>query len=312
MFDNTLELLVLAGRPLPHAMMMMIPEPWSNHESMDPQRRAFYQYHSCLMEPWDGPAAMRFTDGTRSAPCSTATACVRRVTTSPRTASSSWPPRPACWTIPPEDIVQKGRLQPGRMFLVDTVQGRIIEDEEIKRRSQRAALPRVAQRAPRPPQRPARRARPSRRPTTPRCSSADRLRLHHEDERIIIAPMAGRRRGHRLHGQRRRARGALQQAAPALRLLQAALRPGHQPADRLIREEIVTSPRPGSAPRATCSTRSPTACRRVELKWPVLTNEEFAKIRRTNLPGLRSACCRSSSASPAARRAWPSRWRSSA
>jgi glutamate synthase (ferredoxin) len=63
MFDNTLELLVLAGRPLAHAMMMMIPEPWSHHESMDPQRRAFYQYHSCLMEPWDGPASIAFTDG---------------------------------------------------------------------------------------------------------------------------------------------------------------------------------------------------------------------------------------------------------
>ena len=63
MFDNTLELLVLAGRSLPHAMMMMIPEPWSNHESMDDAKRAFYQYHSCLMEPWDGPASIAFTDG---------------------------------------------------------------------------------------------------------------------------------------------------------------------------------------------------------------------------------------------------------
>ena len=63
MFDNTLELLVLAGRPLAHAMMMMIPEPWSNNERMDDERRAFYQYHSCLMEPWDGPASIAFTDG---------------------------------------------------------------------------------------------------------------------------------------------------------------------------------------------------------------------------------------------------------
>ena len=63
MFDNTLELLVLAGRPLAHAVMMMIPEPWSNHETMEDNRRAFYQYHSCLMEPWDGPAAIAFTDG---------------------------------------------------------------------------------------------------------------------------------------------------------------------------------------------------------------------------------------------------------
>src|SRR3954462_2926925 len=65
MFDNTLELLVLAGRPLAHAMMMMVPEPWSNDENMDPARRAFYQFHACLMEPWDGPAAICFTDGTQ-------------------------------------------------------------------------------------------------------------------------------------------------------------------------------------------------------------------------------------------------------
>jgi glutamate synthase (NADPH/NADH) large chain len=81
MFDNTLELLVLAGRSLPHAMMMMIPEPWSNHESMDDARRAFYQYHSCLMEPWDGPASIAFTDGRQIGACSTATACAPRATT---------------------------------------------------------------------------------------------------------------------------------------------------------------------------------------------------------------------------------------
>jgi glutamate synthase (ferredoxin) len=63
MFDNCLELLVLAGRQLPHAVMMMIPEPWTNHESMSDEKKAFYEYHSCLMEPWDGPASIAFTDG---------------------------------------------------------------------------------------------------------------------------------------------------------------------------------------------------------------------------------------------------------
>src|ERR1043166_7021807 len=133
MFDNTLELLVLAGRPLAHAMMMMIPEPWSNHESMDPDRRAFYQYHSCLMEPWDGPASMAFTDGTQVG------AILDRnglrpsryyVTKDGLVIMAS---EAGVLDFPPEDIVQKGRLQPGRMFLVDTAQGRIIEDEEIKR-----------------------------------------------------------------------------------------------------------------------------------------------------------------------------------
>src|SRR6266498_2486885 len=133
MFDNTLELLVLAGRPLAHAMMMMIPEPWSNHESMDDDRRAFYQYHSCLMEPWDGPASIAFTDGKQIG------AILDRnglrpsryyVTKDGLVIMAS---EAGVLDIPPDQVVQKGRLQPGRMFLVDTEQGRIIEDEEIKR-----------------------------------------------------------------------------------------------------------------------------------------------------------------------------------
>src|SRR6185503_9079575 len=133
MFDNTLELLVLAGRPLAHAMMMMIPEPWSNHETMDDERRAFYQYHSCLMEPWDGPASIGFTDGKQIG------AILDRnglrpsryyVTKDGLVIMASEAGVPAS---PPDQILQKGRLQPGRMFLVDTEQGRIIEDEEIKR-----------------------------------------------------------------------------------------------------------------------------------------------------------------------------------
>src|SRR5690349_15483826 len=133
MFDNTLELLVLAGRSLPHAMMMMIPEPWSNHESMDDEKRAFYQYHSCLMEPWDGPASIAFTDGKQIG------AVLDRnglrpsryyVTKDGLVVMAS---EAGVLDIPSDQVVQKGRLQPGRMFLVDTEQGRIIEDEEIKR-----------------------------------------------------------------------------------------------------------------------------------------------------------------------------------
>ncbi|MEI7567626.1 MAG: glutamate synthase subunit alpha, partial [Opitutaceae bacterium] len=129
MFDNTLELLVLAGRPLAHAMMMMIPEPWSNHETMADDRRAFYQYHSCLMEPWDGPAAIAFTDGKQIG------AILDRnglrpsrfyVTKDGLVVVAS---EAGVLDFPAADIVQKGRIQPGRMFLVDTEQGRIIEDE---------------------------------------------------------------------------------------------------------------------------------------------------------------------------------------
>jgi len=133
MFDNALELLVLSGRSLPHAMMMMIPEPWSNHESMDDEKKAFYEYHSCLMEPWDGPASITFTDGTQVG------AVLDRnglrpsryyVTKDDLVIMAS---EVGVLDIAPERILSKGRLQPGRMFLVDTKEGRIIADEEIKK-----------------------------------------------------------------------------------------------------------------------------------------------------------------------------------
>jgi glutamate synthase (ferredoxin) len=132
MFDNALELLVLAGRSLPHAVMMMIPEPWSGHESMSPEKRAFYEFHACLMEPWDGPASIAFTDGTQIG------AVLDRnglrpsryyVTHDDLVVMAS---EVGVLDIPPENVKLKGRLQPGRMFLIDLDQGRIIEDEEIK------------------------------------------------------------------------------------------------------------------------------------------------------------------------------------
>jgi len=134
MFDNCLELLALAGRSLPHAISMMIPEPWSNHEDMDPDRRAFYEYHSALMEPWDGPASIGFTDGEIIG------AVLDRnglrpsryyVTKDDLVVLAS---EVGVLEIEPERVLKKGRLEPGRMFLVDTREGRIIIDEEIKGR----------------------------------------------------------------------------------------------------------------------------------------------------------------------------------
>ena len=132
-FDEVLELLHLGGRSLPHAVLMMIPEAWENHAEMDPARRDFYEFHSALMEPWDGPACVVFTDGTpdrRGARPQRPAA--RRATGSPTTAWSCWPPRSACSTSTRRRVVRKGRLQPGRMFLVDTDEHRIVEDDEIK------------------------------------------------------------------------------------------------------------------------------------------------------------------------------------
>src|SRR6266480_4922633 len=131
-FDNCLELLVLAVRSLPHAMMMMIPEPWTKRESMSPQKKAFYEYHSCLMEPWDGPASIAFTDGKKIG------AVLDRnglrpsryyVTKDDLVIMAS---EVGVLEVPPERVLEKRRLQPGRMFLVDTAAGRIVADEEIK------------------------------------------------------------------------------------------------------------------------------------------------------------------------------------
>ena len=133
MFDNALELLVLSGRSLPHAVMMMIPEPWSGDEAMSPEKKAFYEFHSCLMEPWDGPASIAFTDGVRIG------AVLDRnglrpsryyVTKDGLVVMAS---EVGVLDIAPERVLSKGRLQPGRMFLIDLEQGRIIADDELKR-----------------------------------------------------------------------------------------------------------------------------------------------------------------------------------
>lgn len=134
MFDNVLEMLVLTGRSLPHAVMMMIPEPWTGDDTMSPEKKAFYEYHSCLMEPWDGPASIAFTDGIRIG------AVLDRnglrpsryyVTKDHKVIMAS---EVGVLEVAPENVLSKGRLQPGRMFLVDLQEGRIIADEEIKQK----------------------------------------------------------------------------------------------------------------------------------------------------------------------------------
>ncbi|HEY6240230.1 MAG TPA: glutamate synthase large subunit [Burkholderiales bacterium] len=131
-FDNALELLVMGGYSLAHAMMMMIPEAWENHTLMDPARRAFYEYHAAMMEPWDGPASIAFTDGRQIG------ATLDRnglrpsryiVTDDDLVIMGS---ECGCLPVPEEKIVKKWRLQPGKMFLVDLEKGRIIDDKELK------------------------------------------------------------------------------------------------------------------------------------------------------------------------------------
>jgi len=133
-FDNVLEFLCLTGRELPEAMLMMIPEAWENHAEMDEDRRAFYEYHSFLMEPWDGPASMAFTDGRK----------IGAVLDRNGLRPSRWivtrdglvvmASEVGVLEVAPERVLRKGRLQPGRIFFVDLEEGRIVEDEEIKAR----------------------------------------------------------------------------------------------------------------------------------------------------------------------------------
>ncbi len=289
MFDNTLELLVLAGRPIAHAAMMMIPEPWSLHETMDDARKAFYQYHSCLMEPWDGPACIAFTDGKQMG------AVLDRnglrpsryyVTKDDLVIMAS---EAGVLEIDPANVLKKGRLQPGRMFLVDTEEGRIIEDEEIKAKfaSERPYRQWLDQHL----------VHLEDLPDAPRVPAPDHETLlqrqiafgyTHEDERIVITPMA--RDGVEAIGSMGND-AALAVLSNKPRLLydyfkQLFAQVTNPPID-CIREEIVTSAETRLGSEGNLLEPTPTSCRRVELKWPVLTNEEFAKIRRMETPGLK-------------------------
>jgi glutamate synthase (ferredoxin) len=289
MFDNTFELLILAGRSPAHAMMMMIPEPWSGNEDMDDDRRAFYQYHSCLMEPWDGPASIAFTDGVQIG------AVLDRnglrpsryyVTKDGLVIMAS---EAGVLDIPPENVLQKGRLQPGRMFLVDTEQGRIVEDEEIKRKIST--------------ERPYRQwlkehlVHLSDIPDAPEVPLPDHHTLlqrqiafgyTNEDERIILMPMA--RDGVEAVGSMGND-AALAVLSSRPRLLydyfkQLFAQVTNPPID-CIREEIIIGAETRLGSEGNLLNPQPSACRRVELKWPILTNDEFAKLRRQNLPGLK-------------------------
>ena len=232
-FDNVLELLMLGGRSLTHAAMMMIPEAYRDRDDLPEDLKGFYAFHSCLMEPWDGPASVAFTDG--------------RVVGATLDRNGL---RPGRWVettdgyvvlgsesglldVPPEQIARLGRLQPGKLFLVDLERGRIVEDEEVKREvSTQQALRRVV-RAQRGAVRGAAALRTgdALRPAAALAPARVRL-LPGGSTGAAGADGARRRRADRLDGQRPLAGGALRPGAAAVLLLQAAVRAGHQPADR--------------------------------------------------------------------------------
>ncbi|MGB8700786.1 MAG: glutamate synthase central domain-containing protein, partial [Thermosynechococcaceae cyanobacterium] len=284
-FDNTLELLTLAGRSLPHAVMMMIPEPWTAHESMSDAKKAFYEYHSCLMEPWDGPASIAFTDGTMMG------AVLDRnglrpsryyVTKDDLVIMAS---EAGVLPIAPERVALKGRLEPGRMFLVDMHQGRIIADEEIKE-SIAAAHPYRAwidQHMVELAKLPEATVVEGSTPALPRLQRQMAFGYTFEELRLLLTPMA--RDGVEAVG----AMGSdtpLAVLSDRSKLLyeyfqQLFAQVTNPPIDS-IREEIITSAETTIGSERNLLQPEPESCHLIELKTPILSNAELAKLKAVN------------------------------
>ena len=289
-FDNCVELLVMAGRELPHTMMMMIPEPWENHESMDAERRAFYEFNSCLMEPWDGPASMAFTDGIRIG------ACLDRnglrpsryyVTKDDVVIMAS---EAGVLPVAPERIAVKGRLQPGRMFLVDTREGRIIADEELKKKYSSAHPYQqwleqhhvLLQNLPTPSQQ----TEPSHRKI---LQHQQAFGYTFEDLRFIVGPMA-RDGVQPLGSMGTDTPLAVLSNKPQLvynyfkQLFAQVTNPPIDP----IREEIITSTFTMVGSRSGLLEPKAESCSVIRLEQPILTDEELDKLRFIDKPGFKS------------------------
>ncbi|TRW83295.1 glutamate synthase large subunit [Mycolicibacterium sp. 018/SC-01/001] len=292
-FDEVLELLHLGGRALPHAVLMMIPEAWENSATMDDAERAFWQYHASLMEPWDGPACVTFTDGTLVG------AVLDRNGLRPgrwwRTiddrvilASES-----GVLDVPSAQIVAKGRLQPGKIFLIDTAAGRIVSDDEIKHELAgaepygewlHAGLLDL-------------KALPDRARVQPNHESVVRRQISfgytEEDLRILLTPMAS---------SGAEPLGSMGTDTPAAVLSERSkslydyfvelfAQVTNPPLDA-IREEVVTSMSRVMGPEQNLLAPSAASCRQITLSWPVLDNDELNKIVHINddgeHPGLRT------------------------
>jgi len=289
-FDNVLELLVMSGRSLPHAILMMIPEPWSNHETMTPEVKAFYEYHSSLIEPWDGPASIAFTDG------SVIGAVLDRnglrpsryyVTKDDLVVMAS---EVGVLDIPDEDILVKERLHPGRLFLVDTVKGRIVSDDEIKRDLAAAHpyghwltdhlidiedLPEALHLPP---------------PSHERIIQRQKLFGYtQEDLAILLAPMA--QNGEEPVGSMG-TDTSLAVLSDRPRLLydyfkQLFAQVTNPPLDA-IREELVTTMESTVGPEGNLLEPRPESCRQIKIKYPIIDNDQLAKLRHVHEPALKS------------------------
>ncbi len=285
-FDEVLELLHMGGRSLPHSVLMMIPEAWENHTEMDEKRRDFYAFHSALMEPWDGPACVVFTDGSQIG------AVLDRNGLRP---SRYWvtddglvvlASEVGVLDLDPATIVRKGRLQPGRMFLVDTDEHRIIEDEEIKSdlasehpygEWMHAGLIHLND-------------IPEREHIVHTHASVTRRQqifgYTEEELRILLSPMAN------TGGEPLGSMGTdtpIAALSDKPRLLfdyfsQMFAQVTNPPLDA-IREELVTSLNGTIGPEANLLEPTPASCRQVVLPFPVISNDDLAKIRHINRDG---------------------------
>lgn len=281
-FDNALELLVLAGRSLPHAMMMAIPEPWTAHESMSDDRKAFYEYHACLLEPWDGPASIAFTDG------STIGAVLDRnglrpsryyVTQDDLVIMAS---EAGVLPIEPERVVQKGRLQPGRMFLVSLEEGRILTDEEVKQEIVKAHpyrdwLNRFQVTLESLPDAPVELEDPDPIPLVQRQTA---FGYTFEELRLLLLPMA--RDGVEAVGSMGSDTPlAVLSDRPKLlyEYFQQLFAQVTNPPIDSIREEIITSAETTIGSERNLLEPEPESCQLIKLKVPILSNEDLAKLK---------------------------------
>jgi len=290
MFDNCLELLTLSGRSLPHAMMMMVPEPWENHDTMSREKRAFYEYHSCMMEPWDGPAALTFTDGRIIGAVLDRNGlrpCRYYLTSDDLVIMAS---EAGVLQVPPEKVIKKGRLQPGKMFLVDTVQGRIVPDEEIKgelagakpytdwvkvNHQLLADLPKTT--------------RTQYVEHSPLLQRQKAFGYSFEDQQTIIGPMATD--GIQPLGSMGTDTPlAVLSEKPQLlynyfkQLFAQVTNPPIDP----IREEIITATAVRIGSESNLLKPTPTSARVIRLEHPILNNEEFEKLRNLDRPGFKA------------------------
>ncbi len=291
MFDNCLEFLVLSGRSLPHAVMMMIPEPWENHQHMSATKKAFYEYHACLVEPWDGPASIAFCDG-----ISIGAVLDRNglrpsryyVTQDDLVIMAS---EVGVLPVDPSKVVRKGRLQPGRMFLVDTQKGRIVDDSEVKEEIAAAQpyaqwlegnrlffgdVPDGSAKEP--------------------VSGKELLTQQRafgytfEDKRFILGPTA-ETASQPLASMGNDAPLAVLSDQPQLlysyfkQLFAQVTNPAIDP----IREELITASVSFLGSESDLLNPGPDNCRMIRLESPIISNEELAKLRDIEIEGFRSA-----------------------